>query len=191
MADLRGARGLDGKEVRRDITHRAFGVFLRLLPATAAEGVERRTRLARANVFADEMRLADGNVETRRRLIGIAGGVLDGETFLLRAGGARGFLQRFQAAGDGHELQTAIASDAVLEMHDVIAVVEIGEVDVEQRARGLRVRRLEPARALDFVASEYFSIGDDDELRLFVEEAAGERTEVGEKVRGEGQGARR
>ena len=72
MAGLRFARGLDGEQFAGEIAHGAFGLFLRLGPARAAERVERRARLAGADVFADEMRLGDGDVKLGRRLVGIA-----------------------------------------------------------------------------------------------------------------------
>ena len=68
MAGLRFARGLDGEQFAGDIAHGAFGLLLGLGPARAAERVQRRTRLARADVFADQMRLGDGHVKFRRRL---------------------------------------------------------------------------------------------------------------------------
>jgi len=40
-----------------NIAHGANGLFLRPVPARAAERVERRTHLAHATYFADEMRL--------------------------------------------------------------------------------------------------------------------------------------
>ena len=88
-----GARGLDGEQFPREIAHGAFGVFLGLLPAPAAEGVEGRAHLARAHVFADEMRLADGDVEFRRGLVGFARRVFDDQAFLLRVGRGCGLLQ--------------------------------------------------------------------------------------------------
>ena len=51
-------------------------------------------------------------------------------------------------------------------MHHVIAFLQIGEINVESGARGLRMRRFEPARALNFVAAKNFRIGDDDESWL-------------------------
>ena len=41
-------------------------------------------RLARADVFADEMRLGDGHVKFRRLVAGIGRRVFDDETFLAR-----------------------------------------------------------------------------------------------------------
>ena len=81
VAGLRFAHGLDAQHFRRDVAHGVFGLLLGLVPARAAERVERRMRLARADVFADEMRLADGNVKFRRLVAGIAGRVFDDETF--------------------------------------------------------------------------------------------------------------
>src|SRR5207245_10759552 len=81
--------------------------------------------------------------------------------------------------------QTEITSDAVLDVDDVIAFLEFTEVDVERGTRRLRVRRLEPARALDFVAAEDFRVGDDHEPRGVAQEPARQRAAVGRR----GQGA--
>ncbi len=71
VAGLRFARGLDLQQFGGDIAHGAFGLFLRLVPARAAERVQRRMRLARADVFADQMRLGDRHVKFRRFVAGI------------------------------------------------------------------------------------------------------------------------
>ena len=71
VAGLRFAHGLDAQQFGGDIAHGAFGLFLRLGPARAAERVQRRMRLARADVFADQMRLADGHVKFGRLVAGI------------------------------------------------------------------------------------------------------------------------
>ena len=184
MAGLRFARGLDAEHFRRDVAHGDFGLRLGLGPARAAERVQRRTRLAGAHVFADEMRLADGDVKFRRRLRGIVRGVFDGETFL--TAGAPGFLGLLQPRALIENLQTKKSPDAVLDVDDVIAFLELGKINVEQRARGGGVRRLEPARALDFVAPENLRVGDDDEFGLLVDEAARERAEVGPKSKVQG-----
>ena len=79
MAGLRFAHGLDLQQFGGDIADGALGLFLRLVPARAAERVERRTHLAHADVFADEMRLGDGHVKFRRFVAGMAGRVFDDE----------------------------------------------------------------------------------------------------------------
>ena len=81
---LRFARGLDGEQFAGDIAHGAFGLRLGLGPARAAQRVERRTRLAGADVFADQVRLGDRHVELGRRLRGIARRVFDDQAFLRR-----------------------------------------------------------------------------------------------------------
>ena len=82
------------------------------------------------------------------------------------------------AVADRHGFQTEITPDAVLQMHDKIAVFQIREINVERGAGGLRVRRFLAARTLDFVASEDFRIGDDDEFRLVTNETASERADL-------------
>ena len=66
VAGLGFARGLDAQQLGGDIAHGALGLLLRLVPARAAQRVQRRMRLARADVFADEMRFGDGNVKFGR-----------------------------------------------------------------------------------------------------------------------------
>jgi hypothetical protein len=66
-------------------------------------------------------------------------------------------------------------------MHDQVAFLQIGEINVERRAGRQRVRRFEPARPLDFVASENFRVRDDNQLCFIADKAAGERADVGPK----------
>ena len=66
MARLRFAHGLDAEHFRRDVAHRFLGLLFRPGPAIAAKLIQRRVRFTCADVFADEMRLADGNVKFRR-----------------------------------------------------------------------------------------------------------------------------
>src|ERR1043165_3793093 len=48
-------------------------------------------------------------------------------------------------------------------MNDIIALLQISEIDVEQRTRGLRMFGLETARPLNLVAAKYFGIGQYDQ----------------------------
>ena len=89
MAGLRFAHGLDAQKFRRDIAHGFFRLLLCLVPARAAERVERRMRPAHADIFADEMRLGDGNVKFGRLFAGICGRVFDDETFDSDGSGCR------------------------------------------------------------------------------------------------------
>ena len=74
-----------------------------------------------------------------------------------------------------HQFQPAITPDAVLQMHNQIAFLQIGEINVQRGTRSQRVHGFLAARALDFVAPENFRIGDNDEFRLVTNEAARER----------------
>ena len=76
----------------------------------------------------------------------------------------------------------------MLQMHDQIAFLQIGEINVERGTRGQRVRGFLAARPLDFVAAENFRVGDDDEFRLVANKAASERAEVSPKSDVEVQG---
>ncbi len=46
------------------------------------------------------------------------------------------------AVADGHQFQTQITPYAVLEMHDKIAVVQVGEINVERRNVSLERGRI-------------------------------------------------
>ena len=63
-------------------------------------------------------------------------------------------------------------------MHHVIPGFQLGEIDIQRGARGLRVRGLEPARPLDFVPAENLRVGDHDHPRGLVQEAAGQGAQV-------------
>src|ERR1017187_2903919 len=82
------------------------------------------------------------------------------------------------AVANRHQFQTEITPDAVLQLHDQIAFLQIREINVERGARGQRVRGFLAARSLDFVAAENFRIGDDDEFGLVADETTGEGAEV-------------
>ena len=186
MARLRGALGLNLEQVRRDIPHRALGLLLGLLPTFPTEGVQRRTQLARAHILADEMRLGDGDVELGRLAVGIGRGVFEDETLLAGSwgwglgSGVWGGL----APRRGEHLQPLKSSDAVLEMHDVIAFFQLAEINVHRRARGNRVRGLHAPRPLHLVATKYLRVRHDHELRRLAEEPAREGAETD---RGEGK----
>ena len=79
VAGLRFAHGLDLQQFGGNVAHGALGLFLRPVPARAAERIERRTLFAHADVFADEMRFGDGHVKFRRFIAGMAGRIFDDE----------------------------------------------------------------------------------------------------------------
>src|SRR5204862_6217743 len=81
VAGLGFTSRLNRQQFAGDVAHGALGMSFRLRPARAGERVERRTRLARANVFADEVRFGDGNVEFRRFIARIVGSKFDYQTF--------------------------------------------------------------------------------------------------------------
>ena len=67
--------------------------------------------------------------------------------------------------------QAEIIPDAVLQMDDQIAFLQIGEINVERGAGRQRVRRFQPARTLDFVAAKNLRIRDDDEFCVVADES--------------------
>jgi hypothetical protein len=66
----------------------------------------------------------------------------------------------------------------VLEVDDIVAFFEFGEIDVERRTHCRGARRFQPARTLDFVSSEDFRVGDDGQFCFMENEATAERAEV-------------
>ena len=152
IALLRLAHGLDPQHFGGEILHGALGFFLRFIPTLAAQRVECRSRLARANVFADQMRLADGHIKFRRRVVGIRRGVFDDEAFVtvLRLTLAR--------AGKRQHFHPEKTPDAVLHVHHEIAFLHFGEINIKRRSHRRTVSALESARALDFVAAKNFRI---------------------------------
>ncbi len=166
-----------------DVAHGAFGLFLGLGPARAAERVQRRMRLARADVFADQMRLGDGHVK-------LGGGSSPGSpgaySMTRHSWPALAFAPvpsvGLVPAPDGQHFQTEISPDAVLQMHDEVAFLQFGEINVQRGTGGQRVRRFQPARPLDLVTAENLRVGDDDQLGLVAEETAGQRADLSLKA---------
>jgi hypothetical protein len=85
------------------------------------------------------------------------------------------------AAARRQVFQTKKSADAVLDVNDEVAFLQFGEINVERGAGRERMRRFQPARALDFVASENFRVGDDNEFCLVAEKTAGESAEMSPK----------
>ena len=106
----------------------------------AAERVQRRARLTRADIFADQVRFGDGDVKFGRRLRRIVGRIFDDETFLAGVGWACA-LSWFCSAANGQHLQTQVTANAVLQMDDVIAFFQVREVNIERRPGCLSVGR--------------------------------------------------
>src|ERR1043166_5176528 len=131
MSWLGIASSLNREQLTGDILHRPLGLGLGFCPAGAAECIEWRARFPSADVFADEVRLCDGNVKFGRGLRRIVGRVFNDQTFLTIGGmGISGFF-RLCAKTDWQNLQAEITADTVLQMNDVIAFFEFGEVNVE------------------------------------------------------------
>src|SRR5262245_28368073 len=57
-------------------------------------------------------------------------------------------------------------------MNYVIAVFQLGEINVEGRTRRLRMRRFQPARTLHLVTAENLRVGDDNQLAFVIKKAA-------------------
>ena len=82
MTFLRLAHGLNPQHFAGEIGHRAHGFLFRFHPTLAAQRIERGTGIARANVFADEMRFAHGHIKFRWRIVRIGGCVFDDQTLV-------------------------------------------------------------------------------------------------------------
>ncbi len=132
---------------------------------------------ASADVFADEMRFGDGNVKFRRLDCVAARRVFDDEAFEFGVRSAE--LRNLISWRCRQVFQAEKFSDAVLQMHDQIAFLQIREINVERGTCGQRVRRFQPARTLDFVAPENFRIGDDDQFGFVADETTCERANSG------------
>lgn len=104
MARLRFARGLNGEQFTGNITNGPFRVRLGLRPTRAAQCVERRTSLARAHVFANQMRLGYRHVKFGRSLFGIASRIFNHETFLAGVRGRRIGIKVFSPRSDRQDL---------------------------------------------------------------------------------------
>src|SRR5882724_10130953 len=82
------------------------------------------------------------------------------------------------AVASRHYFQTEITPDAVLQMHDEIAVVQVGKINVERGTRGQRVGGFLAARPLDFVATKNLRVGDDGEFHFLADKTTGERSDL-------------
>src|SRR5204863_10142222 len=66
----------------------------------------------------------------------------------------------------------------MLEMHHIVALLQFSKINVQQRTRGLRMRRLEPARTLHFVTAKDLGIGHNDEFGRLAKKPARQSPEV-------------
>ena len=89
------------------------------------------------------------------------------------------FLSCFSPGTIGQHLQTGIPADAMLQMDHIIAFLQIGKIDVQQRARGLGVRRFQSTRPLNFVTPENLRVRHDHEFALIVNEPTSQSAQVG------------
>ncbi len=179
MTGLCFARGLNGEQFGGDVADGAFSLFLGLFPARAAERVQRRMRFARANVFADEVRLGHGHIKFRRFITRIGGRVFDDEA--LGLGRLMADYRWPIARSGGQSLQADKAADAILDVDDEVAFFQFGKINVEGGTGGEGVRRFHPPRPLDFIAPEYFCVRNDDDFGLVAKKTAGERAKVSPK----------
>lgn len=121
------------------------------------------------------MRFADRHVKLRRFIGRIGRRVLDDEAFCFRGSAAAG------GSGPGRDREIFEAekfSDAVLQVNDQVALLQIRKINVEGGARGQRMGRFQSARALNLVAAKNLGVGRDDQFQFVADEAARQRAEV-------------
>src|SRR5262249_51621381 len=134
--------------------------------------VQRRSCLASADIFADEMGLSDRNVEFGWWLARIIRRVFDYETLLSGRRLCFSDFRRFRSQPDRQHLQSAIASDAVLQMDHKIPLFQLSEINVQSRARRLRMRGFQPARTLNLITAEYLCVGNDNQFAFVIKKAS-------------------
>ncbi len=66
----------------------------------------------------------------------------------------------------------------MLQMHDQVAFFQIREINVQRRARGLRVGIFLAAWTLDFVTAKDFRIGDNDDFHLIANKSTRKRADL-------------
>ena len=183
------ARSLYGQQFAGDVPDGIFSLRLGARPSGSPERVQGRPRFAGAHIFADEVSFRNRHIKFWWRLRRIVGRVFDHQTFLSSVGWTGAF-HWFCADPNRQHLQAQIPPNAVLEMDYVIALLKVSEVNVQGRARCLRVRRFEPARSLDLVAPEDLGIRDDYNPCRVRYETTRERSQVSLGFRVEGSGVR-
>ena len=146
---LRGfALGVEGDEVLGDVLHLPLGLGFEHLPGVAAEAVELRRLALAAHIARDLVQAVDGDVEDVVVLVYQADELL-------------------ALAVVGHLLETREAADAVVDMGDEVAGLELEELLEGQRLVG-------GAEALDgvfVVAVEDFVVGVAEDVLVVVDEA--------------------
>ena len=138
---------LHAEELRGVVEDRLLCGGLGLFPARAAELVEWRRVLPRADIARDQVRLFERDVEAR--LIG----VFEDEHFLF---GIRSIV--------AHLDESLVARDAVVEVDDQVALAELAEIGLGASRGGVLLAVEKPSRTGLLVASEELGVGDDGEL---------------------------
>ncbi len=146
------ARGVELEQLGGVVLDRALRAALHLRPARAAEHVEPRHVAVGADELRDQVRLGDRHVDLRLL------GVLDPEKLLVRI-----------LARQRHD--TEVAADAVVDVHDVVAGLDLGEVPDGRRP--LEVPRPTP----DLVAVEDVLVRHGDRAHVGHREARVERAD--------------
>jgi hypothetical protein len=181
VAGLRLPSRLNTQQFTRQVFHGTFGLSLGLGPTRATEGVERRARFSGPHVLADQMGLADRYVELGGRLIRIGGGILDDQTLRVRCGCRAVFRTVRLAASPScrKRLQAEITTDAMLQVDHVIALLQVGKVDLQCRTRRLGVRRFQAPGSRNAIAPKHLGVGDHHPPCVLADEPAAQGTQPG------------
>src|SRR5205807_10504523 len=131
-----------------------------------------------ADVLAHQVGFRHRHIEFRRRLGRIARRIFDYQTFLtgMRMRGAA--FGRPGARADWQHLQPDVTPNAVLQMDDIVAFFQLGEIYVQRRTRRLRVWRFQAAWPLHLVTPKDFRVCYHHQLRFVIQKPARQRTEV-------------
>ena len=111
------------------------------------------------------MRLTHRHIQLWRRILRIARGVLDHNALVPTVGRA------LFRTGKWHRFHAEITPNSVLQMHHIIAGLQIGEVDIERRLHRRAVPAFHTARPLHFISAKHLRITHHDPAPGAVEES--------------------
>ena len=142
----RRARGLDAQQLAREVACAFLGVFLRLLPAPAAEGRQPRTRRARADIALDELDARRGHMDLGALV------ELEREELLHAARAEIALARSLPVARE--QLEPDEARDAVVAVHHIVAGLE-GEERVLRASARKRAPASTHGRAVEDLARRH------------------------------------
>ena len=153
VAQLSFALGLHGQHFAGVIEDRGGRILLRSRPLRVRERTEGRRFFSHADITRDEIRLLERDIEFR----------------FIREFQREDFLRPAALGRNAHQLQKP--PDAVLEVNDEVAFVELAEIDLGAIAAEL-LGSLQPPPSVRRVATEEFRPGKDHEVPVGKDEPA-------------------